>query len=123
RIMCAQSDGSVVTCQAVRSMVGTLMTQAAIEYAYRNATDYKLAWWIDAENPQLITSQIVALVAQLGLPRTLDTQAALRVVLAALRLRGRWLLIFDNAEDVEHVRPALPGTGGHVLITTRRAGF
>ncbi len=116
--------GSVATVQAVRGMGGVGKTQAAIEYAYRHAADYELVWWIDAENPQLITSQVVALGAELGLPRTLDTEAALRAVLAALRRHGgRWLLIFDNAEDVAHVQPALPGTGGHVLITTRRAGF
>src|SRR5215813_1679938 len=96
--------GPVATVQAVRGMGGVGKTQAAIEYAYRNAADYELVWWIDAENPQLITSQVVALGAALGLPRTLDTEAALRAVLAALRRHGRWLLVFDNAEEVEHVR-------------------
>src|SRR5262249_47077174 len=59
--------GPVATVQAVRGMGGVGKTQAAIEYAYRNAADYELVWWIDAENPQLITSQVVALGATLGL--------------------------------------------------------
>src|SRR5262249_57727037 len=46
-----------------------------------------------------------------------------RAVCAELRRRGRWLLILDNAEDVDHIRPILPGGSGHVLITTRRGGF
>src|SRR5262249_15928870 len=115
--------GPVATVQAVRGMGGAGKSQAAIQYAYRNAADYELVWRIDAENPPLITRQGVALGATLGRARTWDSDAALRAVLAALRRHGRWLLIFDNAEDVEHVRTALPGTGGHVLITTRRAGF
>ena len=40
-------------------------------------------------------------------------------VLGELRERGRWLLVFDNAEDPADVRPWLPGGSGHVLITSR----
>jgi tetratricopeptide (TPR) repeat protein len=43
-------------------------------------------------------------------------------VLAELRHRGRWLLVFDNAEDPADVAPWLPG-GGHVLITSRQRGW
>lgn len=41
------------------------------------------------------------------------------VVLAELRARSRWLLVFDNAANPADVTPWLPGGGGHVLITTR----
>ena len=47
----------------------------------------------------------------------------MRAVCAELRRRHGWLLIFDNAEDIDHIRPVLPGGAGHVLITTRRGGF
>jgi hypothetical protein len=40
-------------------------------------------------------------------------------VLGELRQRGRWLLVFDNAESPDDIRPWLPGGGGHVLITSR----
>jgi hypothetical protein len=45
------------------------------------------------------------------------------MVLAELRERGRWLLVFDNAENPADVTPWLPGGGGHVLITTRAGGW
>jgi len=44
-------------------------------------------------------------------------------VLAELRHRCRWLLVFDNAEDPADVAPWLPGGGGHVLITSRQRGW
>ena len=31
----------------------------------------------------------------------------------------RWLLVYDNAEDIEQLRPLLPVGGGHVLITSQ----
>ena len=44
-------------------------------------------------------------------------------MLAELRERGRWLLVFDNAENPADVTPWLPGGGGHVLITSRERGW
>ena len=44
-------------------------------------------------------------------------------VLAELRERGRWLLIFDNAEAPADMTGWLPGGGGHVLITSRERGW
>jgi hypothetical protein len=46
-----------------------------------------------------------------------------------LRQLHGWLLIFDNAVSVEALRqwvpsfPVSPGSVGHVIVTTRRAGF
>jgi hypothetical protein len=50
--------------------------------------------------------------------------AAADAVLAELRARSRWLLLFDNAEAAHDLVPWLPGgTAGHVLITTRTGGW
>jgi hypothetical protein len=51
------------------------------------------------------------------------TEAVRAAVLAELRHRGRWLLVFDNAEDPADVAAWLPGGGGHVLITSRQRGW
>jgi hypothetical protein len=40
-------------------------------------------------------------------------------VLADLHQRGRWLLVFDNAENPADIAGWLPGGSGHVLITSR----
>ena len=44
-------------------------------------------------------------------------------MLGELRERGRWLLVFDNAENPADITAWLPGGGGHVLITSRERGW
>ena len=115
-------DRAVV--QALHGMGGVGKTQLAAEYAHRFAEAYDLAWWIDAEQGPLIGDQIAALGLSLGCVQAGAGTEAMRVaVLAELRQRGRWLLVFDNAEDPADVAPWLPGSGGHVLITSRERGW
>jgi hypothetical protein len=95
-------------------------TQLAAEYAHRFAGSYDLAWWINAEQGGLIGDQVAALGLALGCVQAgAGTEVVRTLVLAELRERGRWLLVFDNAEDLANVTGWLPGGGGHVLITTR----
>jgi tetratricopeptide (TPR) repeat protein len=123
QIRASLTAGYVMTVQALRGMGGIGKTHTVIEYAHRYATDYELAWWIDAEQPALIAGQFAALGTSLGLPAAPDATAAVRAVCGELRKRQAWLLIFDNTERTEDLRPVLPGGTGHVLVTTRRGGF
>jgi len=111
-------DRAVV--QALQGMGGVGKTQLAAEYAYRFAGTYDLAWWVDAEQGGLIGDQFAALGAALGcVDPGASTEVVRTAVLAELRERGGWLLVFDNAESPADIRPWLPGGGGHVLITSR----
>ncbi|WP_158566944.1 FxSxx-COOH system tetratricopeptide repeat protein [Actinomadura craniellae] len=117
------STGHTVV-QALRGMGGVGKTHLAIEYAHRFSDRYELVWWISAEDASLIGEQFSALAVQLGLAEVgADTVAVAGMLKAYLRGRGRWLLIFDNAEAVEAVREWLPGGPGHVLITSRAGGW
>ena len=116
--------GHAAVVQALYGMGGVGKTQLAAEYAHRFASSYDLTWWVDAEQDGLIWDQVVSLGLALGcVPAGAGTETVRAAVLAELRQRNRWLLIFDNAQMPADVAPWLPGGGGHVLITSRQRGW
>lgn len=116
--------GHAAVVQALYGMGGVGKTQLAAEHAHRFAASYDLTWWIDAEQAGLIGDQLVGLGLVLGCVRAgSGAETARAAVLAELRRRDRWLLIFDNAQAPQEVMPWLPGGSGHVLITSRQRGW
>ena len=113
-------SGDRAVVQALHGMGGVGKTQLVIEYAYRFAGAYDLVWWVNAEQGGLIGEQVAALGAAMGcVPAGAGIEAVRSAVMAELRERGRWLLIFDNAEGPGDITGWLPGGGGHVLVTSR----
>ena len=126
-------DGTaVVLARAVYGLGGVGKTQVALEYAHRFKADYRLIWWINAEQPLEITLALAELAGQMGLPIGDNAADAAAAALEQLRrdVTGRWLLIFDNAEDPEDLASFLPtGSRSHPhhltksgLDPPRRAG-
>ncbi|MFC1441837.1 FxSxx-COOH system tetratricopeptide repeat protein [Streptacidiphilus sp. N1-10] len=109
--------------QALHGLGGVGKSQLAREYAYRFMSDYDLVWWVPSEQTSSITTELAAIADRLGIRGTLgEADAAILVkdTLAAGTRIGRWLLIFDNAEDPETLTEFLPGGDGHVIITSRK---
>ncbi|NGY65940.1 TIR domain-containing protein [Lentzea sp. NEAU-D13] len=109
--------------EALHGMGGVGKTQMVVEYIYQHASEYDVVWWISAEQPAQITSSLVELAKRLGVPESTSADTAIPAVLEALR-RGepphsRWILVFDNADRTETVRPFIPAGNGHVVITSR----
>ncbi|NVI89264.1 FxSxx-COOH system tetratricopeptide repeat protein [Actinomadura sp. BRA 177] len=109
--------------QALHGMGGVGKSQIAIEYVYRHMADYDVIWWVRSERPGQIQQDLTELAAELDLPVSQEVNVAVPAVREALRL-GRpyrnWLLVFDNAEELQDVRDFFPTNGpGKILVTSR----
>ena len=108
--------------QAISGLGGIGKTQTAVEYAYRSRGDYQAVLWASAASRETLISDFVALAALLQLPeRDLADQG---VVVAAVKRwlasNKDWLLILDNADDLELAADFIPlASSGHILLTTR----
>jgi hypothetical protein len=120
----ALTSGNRAAVQALHGMGGVGKTQLAIEYAHRHGRDYDIVWWLDSENTTLLAQQFTELAGKLGCaPAGAQPDAIRSAVLSDLRDRDRWLLVFDNAEQPDDLRPWLPAGPGHVLITSRSGAW
>lgn len=113
---------TAVVPEALHGLGGVGKSQIAMEYAYRHQNDYDLIWWISSERLTMVRQAFVDLAVHLDLNVT-EPNVAVPAVREALRL-GRpyadWLLVFDNAEDVEEIRRFFPTNGpGKIMITSR----
>ena len=98
---------------------GAGVTTAMIEFAHRNREDYDIVWWIAAQHPQLVVEQMAQLAEAIGLAAPTDTAGQPTPgLLEALGKRGRWLLVFDDAESRHQLARFLPTGSGHVLVAS-----
>jgi len=112
--------GGRAVVHALTGIGGIGKTSAAIEYAHRHQDRFDIAWWIRAEEPDLVPERLAELALALNLAGPNDpTPVALDRLRTALHRVERWLVVFDNAEDPRALAPLLPAGPGRVLITSR----
>lgn len=107
---------------AQHGLGGLGKTQVAAEYAYRYALEYSAIFWIAAENVEHVTGSFQYIARALDLPerQKADQQQTVCAVQHWLATYGRWLLIWDNLEDLTLLLRFLPAARqGTVLLTTR----
>ena len=114
------ADGPVAVV-AVRGLGGMGKSQVALEYAHRmrSSARYQVAGWLRADSAMTVAKDMAAMAPLLGLPADGPTGKVAASVVAALRSRRDWLVVFDNAQAPGDLARMLPGGGGHVLITSR----
>jgi Tetratricopeptide repeat/NB-ARC domain len=114
---------ALVDAQALTGLAGIGKTQAAVEYAYRYASDYPEAiLWARADSREVLTADFASIAELLDLPEKMEQD--LTLVLAAVKRwmkdRTHWLLILDNVEKPALIDEFLPTAHrGHILLTTR----
>jgi hypothetical protein len=113
----AVTSGGQAVVRPANGRSGVGVTTAMVEFAHHFREDYDVTWWIAAQDPQLIGDQMARLAEALGVAAPTDTaDAATAAALAALRQRGRWLLVFDDAGPRHDLARFLPDGSGHVLV-------
>jgi hypothetical protein len=115
-------DASIV---ALVGLGGTGKSSLALEYGHRSfaAGVYDVVWWVGAESPLTLRTDLAALASALGVEGDTASNARIATALAELTRRDRWLIIFDDAASPEVVRPWLPRGAGRILLTSRTTGW
>ena len=108
--------------QGISGLGGIGKTQLAVHYAYRYHQDYKAVLWARADTRESLTTSYSDLATLLNLPErdAQEQQITVQAVKTWLQTHRDWLLILDNADDLDLLPPFLPPvSSGHILITTR----
>jgi transcriptional regulator with XRE-family HTH domain/CheY-like chemotaxis protein len=116
------SGEAVMVPQVFSGPGGIGKTRFATEYAFHYRGEYDAVLWMNAESRDILLTQYIALADALHLPeKDMQDQRRIRdAVTRWLTEHERWLLIIDNADDIDMVQEFIPPTGrGHVLLTSR----
>ncbi len=113
---------SFVYPQMICGLGGIGKTQFVVEYVYRYRREYSFIFWIRSGSYDTLIADFVTVASLLGLPEGSEQKQYLMVMSVKrwLDSHERWLLIFDDVEDLEIISKFLPTADtGHILLTTR----
>jgi esterase/lipase superfamily enzyme/Tfp pilus assembly protein PilF len=109
---------------AISGLGGIGKTATATEYAHRHREAYSRVLWTNAESESALTTGFAGFAPHLGLPFLEKADEQIAAVKGWLTDNPGWLLILDNADAPEIVKPFLPNPlTGAVLLTSRAANF
>lgn len=109
---------------AVYGLGGSGKTQLAVSFAFNHKNDYKSVFFINATSTDSLTRDFTRMHQILGLSAIDNDEDKVECVKRwfSRPKNASWLLIFDNADDLEEVDLStyFPATNfGNILITTR----
>jgi DNA-binding SARP family transcriptional activator len=109
--------------QVLTGLGGMGKTTLARAYAQRYQEDYKLVWWVRAENPEAVPAEFRSLLGILAPQYAEHARDPIQAVHAVLANRTEpWLLVIDNIAEPEALRGLLPAAGAGDVLVTSRAG-
>ncbi|OQV00974.1 NB-ARC domain-containing protein [Cladophialophora immunda] len=103
-------------------------TQVALEYTHRYGDFYDYIFWVRAETGLEMIKDIITISDKLNLeqPKHGGDGAIIDKVRTWFETTTdrKWLLVFDNVEDMESLTPYRPRLGhGSLLLTSQNAGL
>ncbi|QBD82946.1 helix-turn-helix domain-containing protein [Ktedonosporobacter rubrisoli] len=111
---------------SLHGLAGVGKTQLALEIAYRCVLEYRAIFWIEAETAERVLSSLERVARLLGLTKdgVVDQQRIIEDVIHWLSTHDKWLLIWDNIEDLDLLQRFLSlSWQGAFLLTTRQQGL
>jgi len=123
-----QNGNTLSRVQAIRGLGGVGKTSIALEYAYAHRKEYKIVWWVNAENSDTVLSSYRKFCSEQGLISENDKDdVVLRQMEYWFLNNENWFFVYDNADAADYaswLEEHLPKErNGHVLITTRSYNF
>ncbi|WP_327087865.1 FxSxx-COOH system tetratricopeptide repeat protein [Nonomuraea sp. NBC_01738] len=107
----------------VHGLEGRGKSALVTEFCHRFRGAYDTVHWVHAESAFTAREGLRELAETLGLPAREDAVATLLDHLATSD-SGRWLIVFDDADDPAGLDGLIPaGPYGHVIVTSRSAAW
>ncbi len=113
---------STIYPQAICGPGGIGKTQLALEYIRQYGIHYDAILWAIAASRESLGSSFVeiARLLNLDIALTQEQNTIMQIVWEQLQSSVEWLLVLDNADDLEMISTVLPSQlSGHVLLTTQ----
>ena len=121
---------------ALCGMGGIGKTDLAVEYAYSRKNKFSAVFWLDSDGVSQLATDFGRISIELGLEtpeEAQDLETSIEIVKAWLTRpheqdepaddspeKKPWLLIFDNADNLDVITDYVPLTGnGSILVTSR----
>ncbi|KAH8704126.1 hypothetical protein BGW36DRAFT_335315 [Talaromyces proteolyticus] len=113
---------------ALAGLGGAGKTQIALEFAYLMQKKEYFVFWIPCMSLESVEQAYMSIAQKFALPDTNPTNVKTRVKTHLSETEDKWLLIYDNADDIDMwiskkgtaLKSFLPRSdNGHILFTTR----